>query len=513
MPLLSNLLKRFSCCKMSINIKRQRTATTPPSPRKRRRIANNGCEFNKLECLTTYVDHLFKEHKKKHYLSACDNSAAAELQSFYKEHHGRLTMTSYEPRGALGTCHHSQTASATTLPCLAHSASVTAGNCDDRHANGTARNSVLRILFPRTASTTTSTSTSTTCIANSNKSSNAVVPSVHYNTTCENLLNIPDIWECEILSFFDMTQLARNRRVSKWFESFWQTFLGKRTVRVPQDLPSIRKALRVGELLNKQLMFTKEHPLRMVLDKGTHVIDEYNLRKLDSATRQIDVNFSVDIVGTGIGGTQCGILPQLGDDQHHEHTVVNGGFKINGLKNDHVTFTNLTVLGDCDDEDDEKAYSGCHGVCGKSGASFALNNVQVLKCYVGIIATDTNATLHNVGVSQCMEEGLLCGHNGAINISGGLSHVTYCGLDMGSDVKLCYKTSTLNIVHPLSKDSIAGNSWWDCDEGYGHWDGEGRVAIVDDSGKSLKVVYDGENVDFVDVDVGAPEIWTMVDLD
>ena len=189
----------------------------------------------------------------------------------------------------------------------------------------------------------------------------------------ESLVNaIPiEIWRDEIstkLGYFDRSNgNATCNEFNDTFDNYNQKFLKKHAIHVPQDVPTIDKAMELVAKL--QMDPTEKDPLRIVLDKGVH-----------------------EIVGVqrGAMNVTCSHITFVGKGK--DHTTIRGGFKVENQQ--HVKFEELTILN-------------------QTGGGLKLlgseTNVEVLKCSAkgcvdfGMYVTD-GAT---VTATQCefMENG------------------------------------------------------------------------------------------------------------
>jgi hypothetical protein len=104
------------------------------------------------------------------------------------------------------------------------------------------------------------------------------------------------------------------RPTCKWCDEQWQEFLERNTFRVPEQVPTIDEAMRVGFNLAKQKVFSKEKPLVVVLGEGEHVPEN-----------------TLDIT--------CSNITFIG--QSKDKTTVRGGFGVLNKKN--VTVKSLTI--------------------------------------------------------------------------------------------------------------------------------------------------------------------------
>ena len=90
-------------------------------------------------------------------------------------------------------------------------------------------------------------------------------------------------------------------------------FLTRNTFRVPEQVPTIEEAMRVGFNLAKQKVFSKEKPLVVVLSEGEHVM-EGSWTDSDGYVRENTL------------GITCSDITFVG--QSKDKTTVHGGFEI-----------------------------------------------------------------------------------------------------------------------------------------------------------------------------------------
>jgi len=93
----------------------------------------------------------------------------------------------------------------------------------------------------------------------------------HYDAETSRLDLVQEVWEHEIIPFFNMKELAMLRPTCRWCDEQWQEFLKRNTFRVPEQVPTINEAMRIGFNLAKQKVFSKENPLVVVLSEGEPV--------------------------------------------------------------------------------------------------------------------------------------------------------------------------------------------------------------------------------------------------
>ena len=95
----------------------------------------------------------------------------------------------------------------------------------------------------------------------------------HYDAETSRLDLVQDVWEFKIIPFFNVKELAMLRPTCRWCEEQWQEFLKRNTFRVPEQVPTIDEAMRIGFNLAKQKEYLKESPLMVVLSEGEHVVE------------------------------------------------------------------------------------------------------------------------------------------------------------------------------------------------------------------------------------------------
>jgi len=179
---------------------------------------------------------------------------------------------------------------------------------------------------------------------------------------------------CTRLGYLDRLNLnATCEEFNDTFENYNQKFLKKHAIHVPQDVPTIEKAMELVAKL--QLVPTEKDPLRIVLDTGVHEIVGYT-NEWGHHHMAVNVTCShITFVGKG-----------------KDQTTIRGGFEVKNQQN--VKFEELAVT--------NQSGVGLH----LAGSE---TNVDVLKCAVkecdadGILLRD-GAT---VTATQCefMENG------------------------------------------------------------------------------------------------------------
>jgi len=102
--------------------------------------------------------------------------------------------------------------------------------------------------------------------------------------------------------------------------------LKRNTFRVPEQVPTIDEAMRIGFNLSIQKVYLKEKPLVVVLSEGEHVV-EGSWTRSDSAMFQKTVDIT------------CSNISFVG--QGKDKTTVHGGIRVSNKKN--VTLKSLTL--------------------------------------------------------------------------------------------------------------------------------------------------------------------------
>ena len=136
----------------------------------------------------------------------------------------------------------------------------------------------------------------------------------HYDAETSRLDLVQEVWEHVIIPFFNVKELAMLRPTCKWCDEQWQEFLKRNTFRVPEQVPTIDEALRIGFNLAIQKVFSKEKPLVVVLSEGEHVVDYMEIT--------------------------CSNISFIG--QGKDRTTVRGKFVVENKKN--VTMKSLTLM-------------------------------------------------------------------------------------------------------------------------------------------------------------------------
>ena len=147
----------------------------------------------------------------------------------------------------------------------------------------------------------------------------------HYDEETSRLDLVQEVWEFTIIPFLNVKELALFRPTCRWCDEQWQEFLKRNTFRVPEQVPTIDEAMRIGFNLSKQKIYSKEIPLVVVLSEGEHVVEE---------TRVEHGGVSQNTLGI-----TCSNISFIG--QGKDKTTVHGEFRMSNKKN--VTVKSLTL--------------------------------------------------------------------------------------------------------------------------------------------------------------------------
>jgi len=235
----------------------------------------------------------------------------------------------------------------------------------------------------------------------------------HYDVETSRLDLVQEVWEFKIVPFFNVKELAMLRPTSRWCNEQWQEFLKRNTFRVPEQVPTIDEAMRIGFNLAKQKVFSKESPLVVVLSEGVHVVER---SWMDS-----DGDVSENTLGI-----TCSNISFIG--QGKENTTVHGGIGVLNKKNVTVkslTLTNPNGLFGLDVEGEE--------------ASVEMMDVSVKECKNAGLLVDSGAS---VKATQC-EFGENRWHG--VYVRGGSKGIfTDCSIHHnGTDGMFAYEEGTL----------------------------------------------------------------------
>ena len=193
----------------------------------------------------------------------------------------------------------------------------------------------------------------------------------HYDAETSRLDLVQDVWEFKIIPFFNVKELAMLRPTCRWCEEQWQEFLKRNTFRVPEQVPTIDEAMRIGFNLSKQKEYSKVKPLVVVLSEGEHVVDG-SWTSPGSAVLQNTL------------GITCSNITFVGHSK--DKTTVHGAFRVLNKKN--VTVKSLTLT-----------IPNGYGVWVQGEeASVEMMDVSVKKCGSRGLVADSGAS---VKATQC----------------------------------------------------------------------------------------------------------------
>jgi parallel beta-helix repeat protein len=264
-----------------------------------------------------------------------------------------------------------------------------------------------------------------------------------------------ELWLGEIMPYFSVKELSLGGTIAKHFQKYWVTFKTNRKLCVPKDFPSLRDAVRVGQILSRRgiISSTNENLLKIMVSNGVH----------DGLGDRVSIGYPVSIIGESRDG--CEII---------------GGLHIQGLEEDDVNVSNLTLR-------DSKG-AGVGG--GKwKGASFHLDNVSVEnseECGVWVYGAKRN-TMKNCNVSHSNRSGLYV-YDGLMTIDGNDTTIHHnCTGSIGHyGFHTDGSSASIHLAPSLTIETISKNNG-----GAGNHGGCGTIKSVDNDGKVLEVVYDG----------------------
>jgi len=154
----------------------------------------------------------------------------------------------------------------------------------------------------------------------------------HYDAETSRLNLVQEVWEHEIIPFLNVKELALFRPTCKWCDKQWQEFLKRNTFCVPEQVPTIDEAMRIGFNLAKQKEYSKEKSLVVVLSEGEHVVEG----SWTNASGTVYEN-TLD--------TTCSNISFVG--QSKDNTTVHGGIGVLNKKNVTVKSLTLTSANGC----------------------------------------------------------------------------------------------------------------------------------------------------------------------
>jgi len=158
-------------------------------------------------------------------------------------------------------------------------------------------------------------------------------------------------------------------------------------------------------------------------------------------------------------------------DGREKTFVEGGGFHIEGERDQHCTFIDLTI---------QKTEDV--GLCGEFGMSFDCRRVKFDKCGAyGVSACNTKGRLTNCQVTNCKNSGIVS--YGTIEIEGEESRINNNCTGGNSDDYGLYATSTtikeitnysiIHLLSPLTKEDVSTNN-----NGGGNYGGQGKIETV-----------------------------------
>ena len=231
-----------------------------------------------------------------------------------------------------------------------------------------------------------------------------------------------EIWRDEIctnLGYFDRSNgNATCNEFNDTFEKYNQKFLKKNAIHVPQDVKTIEKAMELVAKL--QMSPTEKDPLRIVLDKGDHVIVGDDEGKLNVTCSHIT------FVGKG-----------------KAQTTIRGGFEVINRQN--VKFEELAI----------KNQFGC-------GFDLHESTVDVLKCAVkecrwaGMLVSDgATVTATQCEFMQISGSGVTCrGANTKARLNDCKVHHNGCGGLVASNLAVVDLHGTKTDIHSNKMEGI-----------------------------------------------------------
>ena len=269
-----------------------------------------------------------------------------------------------------------------------------------------------------------------------------------------------ELWLEEIMPYFSVKELSLASAIAKHFEPYWKTFKNKRKLSVPKDFPTLREAVRVGEILSRRAIMssTNENLLKIMLSNGVHNEDG----------ERVCINYPISIIGESRDG--CKII---------------GGLNVGGELEDNVYIKKLTLW-----KSKNNGIRGCEG-----HASFHLDSVCVEKSEsfgVAVCGTTRN-TMINCRVMHSHLSGVAVWKGGLLTISGSATsiHTNANGSHAGSSSAELntglYAPGTI-LLQSLGKEILSSSN----KEGVIKYIGRGPIKSVDKDGKVLEVVYDGQ---------------------
>ena len=269
----------------------------------------------------------------------------------------------------------------------------------------------------------------------------------HFSST--SLVNaIPiEIWRDEIctkVGYCDrLNGNATCTEFNDTFENYNQNFLKKRAIHVPQDVPTIDKAMELVAKL--QMDPTEKDPLRIVLEKGVH-----------------------EIVGDedGLMNVTCSHITFVGKGK--DQTTIRGGFKVDNQQ--YVKFEELTITNQSGNglrlEGSETTVDvlkcavkkcGGSGMVVRDGATVTATQCEFMENdYNGVLCRDTNtkARLNDCKMHHNRYYGLYVYNHAVVDLHGTKTDI-HSNKRHGIAASFCAKVNIhLPSQHNTSHDNV-----------------------------------------------------------
>ena len=259
----------------------------------------------------------------------------------------------------------------------------------------------------------------------------------HYDAETSRLNLVQEVWEFTIIPFLNVRELAMLRPTCKWCNEQWQEFLKRNTFRVPEQVPTIDEAMRVGFNLAKQKEYSNEKRLMVVLSEGEHVVEGQNTL-----------------------GITCSNISFIG--QGKDKTTVHGGIGVFNKKNVTVKSLSLTnpngsglrVEGEeasVEMMDVSVKECGEYGLVVDSGASvkatqceFSENGGYGVAVIGGSKGIFTDCSFHHNGNDGVYVEGEVKGEGGLVELHGDQTEIHH---NSAAGLK-AWENATINIYIP-----------------------------------------------------------------
>jgi len=265
----------------------------------------------------------------------------------------------------------------------------------------------------------------------------------HYDAETSRLNLVQEVWEFTIIPFLNVKELAMLRPTCRWCDEQWQEFLKSNTFRVPEQVPTIDEAMRIGFNLSKQKDYSKEKSLVVVLSDGEHVVEgSFTDSDGDLYENTLDIT--------------CSNISFIG--QSKDKTTVHGGIGVENKKNVSVKSLTLTTIlnGFGLRVEGEEASVEMMGVsvkkCGSyglyvgSGASvkatqceFSENKQEGVDVFDGSKGFFTDCSFHHNGA-----DGVWAANEGTLEFRGEQTEIHH----NGEDGLFAWSNATINIYIP-----------------------------------------------------------------